>query len=360
MIIAHSLAAQENICNSDTSLCYGVKKFNTDFEIQMEKKWESQQYVAQYQTPISFDIDNDCVPEIITADFLNYDNNWLASNQLLFLNSKTLNSLQTLKTNYFLTKTNSFIVVDIDNDKSFETIVALADLNINPNNLRGKLICYNFDNSIRWISDNKYTINTLQAGSLSLADFNKDGTPEVFINNNIFNAITGVQLLKGGNFGLGGAGFSTISIAADLDDNPNDLELAAGYTVYEIEITNPNGTLGNNMIPNNILINGIGRDGQTAVADINNDQKLDVIVITAQSFYSAIYVYTFQNNSYQIISKIEWPKYVPLGTLSIGRLNNNNENSILISASKNLIKFSYNTNLLNEGGIYQLKMTQDL
>jgi hypothetical protein len=88
----------------------------------------------------------------------------------------------------------------------------------------------------------------------------------------------------GGNNGVGGTGLTTITVAANLDDNPNDLELAAGYTVYEIEITNPNGTLGNNMIPNNILINGMGRDGQIAIADINNDQQLDVIVENWSNF----------------------------------------------------------------------------
>jgi hypothetical protein len=61
--------AQVTICEPDSTLCYSKKKFDADFSIQMEKKLESNKDVAQYQTPIAFDTDNDCVPEIVTAGF---------------------------------------------------------------------------------------------------------------------------------------------------------------------------------------------------------------------------------------------------------------------------------------------------
>ena len=47
------------------------------------------------------------------------------------------------------------------------------------------------------------------------------------------------------------------------------------------------------MIPNNVFINGLGRDRLTAVADINKDGKLDVIVVSALNFYTVIYIYSF-------------------------------------------------------------------
>ena len=71
------------------------------------------------------------------------------------------------------------------------------------------------------------------------------------------------------------------------------------------------------MIPNNVFINGLGRDGLTAVADINKDGKLDVIVVSALNFYTVIYIYSFLNNSYEIIALKEWFSYQTFGTLSI-------------------------------------------
>jgi len=235
----------------DTTLCYSKKQFNSDFEIQVEKKWEFQEDVVQRQTPIIFDIDNDCIPEIITAGYKNYNRDWIASNQILVFDSKTQSIIKTFSTFYFNTSTNSFII----KKNTLEIIVAVADIVINPSNVRGRLVCYNYDNSIKWISDQKYGGQIGQSGSLSLSDFNRDGVSEVFIHNNIYNAETGILLASGGNNGLGGTGFSTVTIAANLDDDPNDLELAAGYTVYKVILNNLNGVVGNTMIPNNVFIN---------------------------------------------------------------------------------------------------------
>lgn len=183
------------------------------------------------------------------------------------------------------------------------------------------MVCYNADSTIKWISDQKFGRSNGTRWYPFISRFQSRWYfPEVFIHNNIFNSSNGKLLVSGGNNGVGGTGLIRFTVAANLDDNPNDLELAAGYTVYEIEITNPNGTLGNNMIPNNILINGMGRDGQIAIADINNDQQLDVIVETGQIFYSGVYIYTYLNNKYEIISKIEWPYFKSLGVLSAGNV----------------------------------------
>lgn len=342
-----TLNAQNTFCKLDTSLCYLDKKFDSGINIQIEKKWEFTEDVVQRQLPILLDINDDCSPELITAGYENYNKDWIASSQILVFDPKGRSLKRTFSTFYFKASTQSFIVKKNSND--FEIIIAVADININPQNERGKLVCYNSDNTIKWISNQKYGGQTGQGGSLSMADFNRDGISEVFIHNNIFNAETGVLLASGGNNGIGGIGFATISIAADLDDDPSDLELAAGYSVYKVKITNQNGVLGNAITANNILINGFGRDGLTAVSDINNDQKLDIIIVTAQNLYSGIYVYTYQNNSYEIIAKIEWPIYIPLGVLSFGRLTQNGKLDILLTTTDAIKKYSYNNSiLLNE------------
>ena len=347
------IKSQSLPCLLDSGLCYYERNMDSSINISIEKKWEFSQDVVQRQTPFILDIDNDCIPEIFTAGYENYNKDWISSNQILVFDSKVRSLKKNFSTFYFKTSTQSFFIYKKSID--YEIIIAVLDININPSYVRGKLVCYNSDNTIKWISDQKYGGQIGQGGSLSMADFNKDGIPEVFIHNNIFNAQTGVLLASGENNGVGGTGFSTVSIAADLDDDPNDLELAAGYTIYKVNINNPNGFMGNNMMVNNVLINGLGRDGLTAIADMNNDQKLDVIVVTAQSFYSGIYVYTYQNNSYEVIAKIDWPYYVPLGVLMVGNLTEKGKEDILLSTSNAIRKFSFNNSfLLSEDWSYNI------
>ncbi|MBK6498205.1 MAG: hypothetical protein IPG00_08555 [Saprospiraceae bacterium] len=99
------------------------------------------------------------------------------------------------------------------------------------------------DGSIKWQNYEYRTgIDQRFHGSPHFADFNMDGFTEIYINNIIFNGQTGKKLLDGKLNGTGvGEKFDinySLCVAAQLDDNPNDLELAAGYTVYKIEINN--------------------------------------------------------------------------------------------------------------------------
>ncbi|MCE2790655.1 MAG: hypothetical protein LW630_12185, partial [Saprospiraceae bacterium] len=336
--------AQDISCNIDTAICHLNKKFDSDLPIQIEKKWELIDEVPVIQTPILFDTNNDCIPELIVSGYKNYNSDWNVSNQILIIETKNKEITQTINSGYFYCRSNNYLI--LKNGLSFEIVVAVSDLNINPINLRGKLVCYRADNTIKWISDQKYGGANGQSGTLSVADFNQDSTPEIYIYNNIFNSANGVLLLSGGNEGIGGVGFVSHTIAANLDNNSNDLELAAGFTTYKVSITNLNGLVGNSITPNNVLINGLGRDGHTFVADINNDQKLDVIVVTAQNVYSGIYVYTYQNNNYEIITKIDWPFYTQLDFFAIGSVTNVGTSDILINSRNEIRKFSYNNSTL--------------
>ena len=129
---------------------------------------------------------------------------------------------------------------DSDRDGQIEIIVRLFDSELIDPLYRGRLVSYNMDNSINWISNEKYFSDILSRNSesLALADFNKDGIPEVYLFNEIYNALTGVKILDGGD---NGKGFNLLygkSIAAELDGDDNSLELAAGYTIYQVDITN--------------------------------------------------------------------------------------------------------------------------
>lgn len=175
---------------------------------------------------------------------------------------------------------------------------------------------------------------------------------EVYGNNRIFNGQTGVLLVEGGKNGLGGGTFymHTLSVAAQLDDEPNDLELAAGYTIYKVKIINPNGISGNLMIPLNIKVDGSYFDGRTAVTDINGDGRLDVIVSHGdQNVEAKIYAYTLNNNVPTLISQFNFPEIDYTGSSpTIADVDGNGIPNILVGKSTLIYNFEYNgTNTLS-------------
>jgi len=130
---------------------------------------------------------------------------------------------------------------------------------------------------------------------VNIADFNNDGIPEVYCGNQIFSLPTGALLCSGGNNNRGAfrgdiaatndAGCSTM--AADMTGD-GKLELFAGTQIYQIDIPQGATTVGsgtmtvmNDMeLPVTSLPANAHQDGMTVVADIDNDGKLEVVVIS--------------------------------------------------------------------------------
>ncbi|HRO09876.1 MAG TPA: hypothetical protein PK047_13515, partial [Saprospiraceae bacterium] len=332
--------AQSTLCPQDTQ-CHILKRFDSNFEIKMEKQWESKEYVAQFGTPVIQDIDGDCKPEILIAGYQGHNDDWVASKEILIYDAEELNLKYKISTAYFFVWKNSFVVLSLGNES--RVIVACADVGFNNISVRNKLVCYNMDGSIYWISDQKFGNNVdLESGYPSLADFNQDGIPEVFIHNEIFNAETGVKLVDGGKNGCGVSFHSSNSISANLDDDPSDLELAAGYTIYKVQIINTNGMTGNQMIPYNMMIDGKLIDGQTSVIDMNLDGQPDVFVFSAGSGYTYLYIYSFKNNKCELKAQYSFNEFKLFGNLCIGNIDHNPEPDIIIVSSDTLRKFTYN------------------
>lgn len=267
--------------------CYAKKPYifstNPTTIFNVKKEWDIDN-VSTAQPILVLDVlQNDGIPEIIIAGPNNVNVNTNLANEILIINTKTKSIERTIKTAYFrIFGMASYIVADINNDCKKEIIVATSTQPLNPDEYRAKLICYDLDGNIIWISDQKYGKNIgihfdFDPGII-LADFNQDGISEVVVYNEIFNAQTGVKLIDGGMNGMGEgselAGESSYIVAADLDDDKSNIELAAGYTVYKVAINNINGESGNIMTPINLGFKTqyIGLkthfiDGATAVAD---------------------------------------------------------------------------------------------
>lgn len=267
---------QDCPCNIDAYqaycpiLCETVPDSFPDITLQL--KWQSEIIVNRdhiYPNIVVGDLNQDGITEVITKRSMltggnNLTNGLLAFNGITGQTTSTFNSTprDVDEENYFVS------VADIDRDGLSEFFYSRADT----------IVCVNNNGTLRWKSDR---LNEDGGYVVNLADFNGDGIPEAYKGNNIVNAQTG-RLLVNGNSGGGCNEYQNTAcdishtIAADLRP-ANGLELAAGNTVYEVEITNQNGTAGNTMTTFNAA-NPV-RDGLTSVGDIDGDGELDIVVV---------------------------------------------------------------------------------
>ena len=133
-----------------------------------------------------------------------------------------------------------------------------------------------------------------------LADFNEDGTPELFVGSKIYNVNTGAAIAYGGdanNFGRSSNTGISASNSVAIDILPDGfcsdcsgLELVAGDQIFSVNIAT--GTM---TVAVNSAISGF-QDGKTAVADIDNDGDLDV-VFTKHATSSRFYAYDAQTGT---------------------------------------------------------------
>jgi hypothetical protein len=349
------VSGQNNLCNidtEDTTKCYVLKKYIKP-QIKLEKKWETKEIVSTRQVPLIADMDGDCIPEILMRGIKSIDITKPDTAVAHFYSGRDGSLNAKIYCEAFQSELTP-VIADVDNDGINEIIISSIVDGKFP--YKNSLLCYDYAGKLKWISD-KYIYNTDYdidwIPQLAAADFNQDGKTEIYCNNRIFNGQTGKLLLHGGSNGEGehDEGFITnsVCVAAQLDENPNDLELAAGYSIYKIIITNPNGVAGNQMVPINIKINGSFFDGKTVVADINRDGILDVIVSHGnRDIKSKIYSYTLENDIPNLLAQnyipgIDNPNSCP----TISDIDGNGIPNILVSKHKSIHNFEYDgTSLL--------------
>lgn len=336
--------------NSDTNHCFIVEAYPS-LKFTVNKIYKCSDEISVVDNPLLADMDGDCVPEFIVEDRF--------EKAILIIDTKTGNTKWRINTPFKDFSPGSMAVADLDNDESPEIFFKTGGASQYPLNIRQKLMCYNSDGSMRWISDQRYDVNFGDIrGKLALADFNQDGIPEIYVNNKIFNAQTGNQLADGGTYGVGkenseegNFGPEAHSIAAQLDDDLLDLELAAGYTIYKVKINNTNGIAGNTMTARNILVDSTFRDGHTTVSDINSDGVMDVIVSSPGKTNKAIlYAYTLASGIPKLISKAYPPSFEEfISPPFIGDIKGIGKPYIIISRASMLYAYSYNgSNLLQQ------------
>ncbi len=182
----------------------------------------------------------------------------------------------------------------------------------------------------------------------SIADFNYDGRPEVYLGNQIYDSQTGQFLgSPGAGFNTGCAeapdgdkeGIYTTSIAVDaLPDNAcpdcTGLELVAGNQVFSVAInstTNPT----TNSIKVAVELPGF-HDGVTAVVDFDLDGDLDIVVANLKGIVEVgkLYIWDAQTPT-QIGQAIEedFSDFLGMSIPAIGDLDGDGSPEIVINSS---------------------------
>ncbi|MDR2496185.1 MAG: hypothetical protein LBD21_03570 [Tannerellaceae bacterium] len=130
--------------------------------------------------------------------------------------------------------------------------------------------------------------------NIGFADFNHDGTPEIYVRNKIFNAATGALLatasggtntassyayISDANYIYSGSMLSAPIAANVVGNSSSPLELILGNQVYDVNIV-PSGTstITRNSSASVTPPTGAVADGHTQVADFDGDGELEVLV----------------------------------------------------------------------------------
>jgi gliding motility-associated-like protein len=236
----------------------------------LSTRWQSGIDVSTRSTMIVGDLDADGIPEVIC--------HYKGINELYVLNGQNGNLKLTINCPAISDFADAIAIADTDDDGLGEIYVVTND---------AYLHCFENDGSAKAGFTPTFT-GADNESTPSIADFNFDGIPEVYIDNRIFNSITGAFIGAGvGSIGQnpGSNGSpASMSTAADVLSNGfcascNGLELICGNKVYSVNIATGVVTSIANNLPASL------QDGFTSVADMNMDGQLDIVVTSNGTIY---------------------------------------------------------------------------
>lgn len=167
------------------------------------------------------------------------------------------------------------------------------------------LYAYDVNGSLQWTSSTPFGTGHDYSTNVGFADFNNDGSPEVYVRNSIYNAETGELLATASATNVGAAYAHTYTatpwqMASSFATNligDSRLELLLGNEIYSVDITNTTGTAGNSitlaMTAPAVSPSTIPADGHGQVADFNLDGHLDVFISNRKNGSASSEVYGY-------------------------------------------------------------------
>ena len=200
-------------------------------EIETALQWESEnETAASYTSPVIGDLNGDRIPEIVSTNSF--------SKSIHVLDGRSGEIIASISLSFI--PTNTPAIADTDGDGVSEIVVnELNGASISsfiPELDEGKL-------TLKWSIKSSLDQST---GTIGVADFNKDGTTEIYYRNEIINASTGEILISGN--GDWKQDWVHTPLAIDvLNDaecqNCSGLELVTGNEVWAVNLTTGSLTL---------------------------------------------------------------------------------------------------------------------
>ncbi len=285
-------------------------------------EWTSNVDVTDISQLFTGDLDGepDGVPEVVAMKDLIYN---VSETNSIYVLSGTDGSLKYHPNTLSIHNRNKGLALgDVDKDGLGEFYYVTADDEATGNSR--KIACYEYDPAginpagtgtgsftLQWTSSSQITCG-LSGGELfavedfavGLVDFNYDGIPEVYVGNEIYNAITGQLISTGGTNSIGSwnqGGFSTdyhvtaVTIAADVLPDSfcpdcDGIELIAGNQIYSVNIGSGIQTVVQ-QAPGGLP------DGTTALADYDLDGDLDAVITSNDGTNSFLYIWDLQTSA---------------------------------------------------------------
>ncbi|MBO6050725.1 MAG: VCBS repeat-containing protein, partial [Bacteroidales bacterium] len=271
----------------------------------IQTAWQSENIVSVLNTPMVGDLDGDGIPEIVcfAREGDNSTGDPRCNNHLLVFDGRS----KAIKASFVLPSyvsgfdASAYGLVRLPNGPGL-IVVACFDYKLRAYDITAA------DPSIPyWVSDTDFGESGHDwAVNVSFADFNHDGHPEVFVRNKVYNAETGVLLAAASTNTHYGASYAhwtntgahpyklSSPIAADVCGDVK-LDLILGNEVYDVNINNIAGTLGNSItLAQRVTPPGNApEDGHPQVADFNNDGYLDIFISVRNTHESSGHVYGY-------------------------------------------------------------------
>lgn len=305
------------------------------------EKWESNVNVGSYPVLVAGDIDNDGVAEVVTYE--------LETDRIIIMNGTNGIAERFITAPGILKGGMAPAIADLDNDGFAEIIVVTEDRD---------LVAYHHDGYTYFHEPGVVGYDDGYAYAvIGVADFDQDGTPEIYIGNQIFsntgqlvaeggaNNSQGVHPERAGDFSFN----ATVAIDALSESTCAEcagLELVAGNQIYVVDLAN--GTM-------DVYSELQGfSDGYTSVADINMDGNLDAVVQGMRGSGKSVYAWDLVTGN--LLGNFDYTAGLQNGAsrINIGDLDADGNLEMCFSAHPDFYAIDHNFNLLWTLPIYDL------